>query len=88
MSTGILVYSPCYTYHANMFLHYTCRLLWARRTTSRPCRAQLSGRVHVPRGSYPTPFLGYLVLWLGSVILKSRRPTKGVGYEPLGSVRT
>ena len=38
----------------------------------------------VPRGSYPTPFLGYLVLWLGSVILKSRRPKKGVGYEPLG----
>ena len=38
----------------------------------------------LPRGSYPTPFLGYLVLWLGSVILKSRRPKKGVGYEPLG----
>ena len=28
----------------------------------------------VPRGSYPTPFVVYLVLWLGSVILKSRRP--------------
>ena len=41
--------------------------------------------IAVPRGSYPTPFLGYLVLWLGSVILKSRRPKKGVGYEPLGS---
>ena len=40
----------------------------------------------VPRGSYPTPFLGYLVLWLGSVILKSRSPKKGVGYEPLGVV--
>ena len=40
----------------------------------------------LPRGSYPTPFLGYLVLWLGSVILKSRRPKKGVGYEPLGTV--
>ena len=38
----------------------------------------------VPRGSYPTPFLGYLVLRLGSVILKSRRPKTGVGYEPLG----
>ena len=38
----------------------------------------------LPRGSYPTPFLGYLVLWLGSVILKSRRPKKGVGYEPIG----
>ena len=33
----------------------------------------------------PYPFLGYLVLWLGSVILKSRRPKKGVGYEPLGN---
>ena len=40
----------------------------------------------IPRGSYPTPFLGCLVLWLGSVILKSRRPKKGVRYEPLGSV--
>ena len=35
----------------------------------------------LPKGSYPTPFLGYLVLWLGSVILNSRRPKKGVGYE-------
>ena len=25
-------------------------------------------RFILPRGSYPTPFLGYLVLWLGSVI--------------------
>ena len=40
----------------------------------------------LPRGSYPTPFLGYLVLWLGSVILKSRRPKNGVRYEPLGRV--
>ena len=23
---------------------------------------------YIPRGSYPTPFFGYLVLWLGSVI--------------------
>ena len=37
-----------------------------------------------PRGSHPTPFLGYLVLWLGSVILQSRRPKKGVGYESPG----
>ena len=29
--------------------------------------------------------LGYLVLWLGSVILKSRRPKNGVEYEPIGS---
>ena len=40
----------------------------------------------IPRGSYPAPFLGYLVLWLGSVILKSGRPKKGVGYEPLGTL--
>ena len=38
----------------------------------------------LPRGSYPAPFLGYLGLWLGSAVLKSRRPKKGVGYEPLG----
>ena len=36
-----------------------------------------------PRGSYPTPFLGYLALWLGSTILKSRRPKRGVGYSRL-----
>ena len=24
--------------------------------------------LELPRGSYPTPFLGYLVLWLGSLI--------------------
>ena len=41
----------------------------------------------LPRGSYPTPVLGYLVLWLGSVLLKSRRPKKGVGYEPLGRIQ-
>ena len=40
----------------------------------------------LPRGSYPILFLGYLALWLGSVILKSRHPKKGVGYEPLGTV--
>ena len=39
----------------------------------------------IPRGSYPTPFLGYLVLWLGSAILKSWRPKKEVRYEPLGN---
>ena len=41
-----------------------------------------------PRVSYPTPFLGYLVLRLGSVILKSSHPKKGVGYEPLGKPLT
>ena len=41
---------------------------------------------NLPRGSYPTPLLGYLFLWFGSVILKSRRPKKGVGYEPLGTI--
>ena len=39
----------------------------------------------IPRGSYPTPFLGYLVLWLGSAILKSWRPKIEVRYEPLGN---
>ena len=37
----------------------------------------------IPRGSYPIPFLGYLVLWLGSPIWKSRYLKKGVGYEPI-----
>ena len=32
---------------------------------------------------YP-PFLGYLVLWLGSVTYKSRYPEKGGGSEPTG----
>ena len=32
--------------------------------------------------------LGYLVLWLGSVLLKSRRPKRGVGYKLLGRVQT
>ena len=40
----------------------------------------------IPRGSYPTPFLGYLVLWLGSPIYKSRYLKKGVGYEPMGTI--
>ena len=51
---------------------------------------QLSGFCYrgftVPRGSYPTPFLGYLVLWLGSPILKSRYLKKGVGYDPIGKL--
>ena len=33
--------------------------------------------------AHTLPLLGYLALWLGSVILKIRRPKKGVGYEPL-----
>ena len=44
-------------------------------------------RVYLEAHTLPL-FLGYLVLWLGSVILKSRRPKKGVGYEPLGRGRT
>ena len=51
--------------------------------THRPHGSSLCG-ITLPRGSYPTPFLGYLVLWLGSVIFKSRHPKKGAGYEPLG----
>ena len=54
------------------------------RTALRVCSKALRLQFHVPRGSYPTPFLGYLVLWFGSVILKSRCPKTGVGYEPLG----
>ena len=40
-------------------------------------------RVYLEAHTLPL-FLGYLVLWLGSIILKSRRPKKGVGYEPPG----
>ena len=45
------------------------------------CMVEGSG---LPRGSYPAPFSGYLVLWLGSVILKSRYAKKEAGYQPLG----
>ena len=38
----------------------------------------------IPRGLYPTPFLGYLVLWLGSPIWKSRYLKKRVRYDPIG----
>ena len=47
-------------------------------------RLEESSESVIPRGSYPTPFLGYLVLWLGSPIWKSRYLKKGVGYEPIG----
>ena len=38
------------------------------------------------RGSYPRSFAGYLVLWLGPVIKRSRYPNMAVGYDPLGRV--
>ena len=40
--------------------------------------------VAVPRGSYPTPFLGRLLFKITDPNQKTRRPKKGVGYEPLG----
>ena len=46
-------------------------------------RLSVGSRITVPR-LLPCAGPGYLVLWLGSVILKSRYPKKGVGYEPLG----
>ena len=36
----------------------------------------------LPRGSYPTPFLGRLLFKI-----TDRYPKKGVGYEPLGRVQ-
>ena len=38
-------------------------------------------------GAWGLGFRIPIVLWLGSVILKSRRSNKGVGYEPLGRFR-
>ena len=35
----------------------------------------------------PSPFLGHLVLWLGSVIQKSQIHKKGVGYESTGRAK-
>ena len=39
----------------------------------------------VPVGSYPTPFLGYILFYIGDPNHKTRYPKKG-GYEPLGNV--
>ena len=41
----------------------------------------------IPRGSYPTPLLGYLVLWSRSGDRKIfSYPRKGLGNEPTGRV--
>ena len=40
----------------------------------------------LPVGSYHTPFLGYLILRLGSKNHKVGYPKKGVWYEPTGNV--
>ena len=37
-----------------------------------------------PVGSYPTPFLGYLLFYTTDPNHRTRCPKKGVGYEPLG----
>ena len=37
-------------------------------------------------GAYTLPpLLGYLILWFGSVLEKSRYPEQGAGYEPTGT---
>ena len=41
----------------------------------------------LPRGSYPTPFLGRLLFEITDPNHKTRYPKKGVGYEPLGIPR-
>ena len=38
----------------------------------------------IPRGPYPTPFLGYLFFKITDPNHKTKYPKKGVGYEPLG----
>ena len=38
----------------------------------------------IPSGSYPTPFLGRLLLKITGPNHKTRYPKRGVGYEPLG----
>ena len=41
----------------------------------------------IPRGSYPTPFLGRLLFKITDPNPKTRYPKKGVGYEPLGKTQ-
>ena len=41
----------------------------------------------LPIGSYPTPFLRYLLFYIGDPNHKTRYPQKGVGYVPLGRVQ-
>ena len=43
---------------------------------------------NLPRGSYPTPFLGYHFFYIPDPNHKARYPKKGVGYDPLSTVRT
>ena len=43
-------------------------------------------RQHLPRGSYPTPVLGRLLLKITDPNHKTRYLKKGVGYEPRGRV--
>ena len=38
----------------------------------------------LPRGSYPTPFLGRLLFKTADPNHRTRYPKKGIGYEPLG----
>ena len=45
-----------------------------------------NGSFAVPRGSYPTPFLGRLVFKITDPNHKTRYPKQGVGYEPLDLV--
>ena len=52
------------------------------------CRCcMLSLSTILPVGSYPTPFLGYLLFYIADPDhkIRIRYPRKGVGYEPLGS---
>ena len=85
VSTTISIYSPkYYVAYKNCYPKAGCPVLGSFGPTEKPGYVRFRDPVALPRGSYPTPVLGYLVLWLGSVILKSRRPKKGVRYEPLG----
>ena len=46
------------------------------------------GPYTLPVGSYPSPFLGYLLFYITDPNHKTRYPKKGVGYEPPGTVET
>ena len=41
----------------------------------------------LPVGSYPTPVLGHLLFYIAETNHKTRYPKKGVGHEPLGTIR-
>ena len=57
----------------------------SRENIKDSCSQRVQSNI-IPVGSYPTPFLGYLLFYVTDPNHKTRYPKKGVGYEPLGGV--